>query len=276
MTKEQVKELNSVYREVWDLYQDENRFKDFKAFEEKETALWERVMTLNKVVGTGLVPGKLLQWGVADGMASYLVVKVGKRSTEVAHLPFGDAYQFAGVYESKGKLVVPTSIARQAVGMGDFWGGIKDESEDFYQKKLRVGQVVHYSNGFNTFVRCHVTLEKDLLPIELVGEWREYDLPHRFANGEICLGYHAENIKKGKTFKPHASNIFEHKTGERKGIDPRHLKAISLVVPPMTKEEEVKAAKYGKIDRIRKAVNEMQGDDPVAVLEAVWDIVNNP
>lgn len=273
MTKEQVKELNSIYREVWDLYQDENRFKDFDTFEKKETALWERVMGLNKVVGTGLVPGKLLQWGVADGMASYLVVKVGKRSTEVAHLPFGDAYQFAGVYESKGKLVVPTSIARQAVGMGDFWGNVKDESEDFYNKILRVGQVVHYNNGFNAFVRCHVTLEKDLLPVELVGEWRQHDLPYRFPNGEIYLGYHAEKIKKGETFKPHASNIFEFKTGERKGIDPRHLPAISLVVPPMTLEEKEKAAKYRKIDAIRKIVNEMQGDDPDSVIEAVASIV---
>lgn len=273
MTKEQATEFNKLYKAIWDLYEGPNRYKDYEKTSKIEDALWGRVIALSKSVGKGLVPGKLLQWGVADGKASYLVVKVGKRSTEVAHLPFGDAYQFQGVYESKGKLVVPTSIAQQAVSLDDFWNGVQDESEDFYNKTLRVGQVVHYCNGFNAFVRCHVTLEKDLLPVELVGEWHGMDLPKRFPNGDIYLGYHAEKIKKGEAFKPHASNIFEFKTGERKGLDPRHLKAISLAVPPMTKEEEEKAGKYRKIDAIRKAVNEMQGDDPDSVLEAVRGIV---
>jgi hypothetical protein len=271
MKPSQVNEFKAIYNDVWTLYNDENRFKDFKEFDKKENALWNRVIALSKSVGKGLVPGKLLQWGVADGKASYLVVKVGKRSTQVVHLPFGDAYQFAGVYESKGKLVVPTSIAGQAVGMDDFWNGVQDASEDFYNKTIKVGQVVHYSNGFGQYVRCWVTLDKYLLPIELVGEWRQYDLPYRYRNGEICLGYHAENIKKGKTFKPHASNLYEFSKDLQAKLDPRHLEAISLVVPPMTKEQEEEAGRWQLIETIQKVVGNCR--DAVEAIKKVRELV---
>lgn len=67
-----------------------------------------------------LAPGRLLKFGVADGYALYIIAKVGKRQTEVVHLPYMDAWHFAGVYQTaSGKLVLPTQVAIKTLGWSD-------------------------------------------------------------------------------------------------------------------------------------------------------------
>jgi hypothetical protein len=262
MTPEQIKEFNSICREVWDLFRDENRYKDWDVAMKREGDLWERVLNLSKSVGKGLVPGKLVQWSVADGRASYLVKKVGVRSTELAHLPFGDGYGFAGVSQVKGKLVIPSRVARYAAESQDMVTGIVDESDDYYNG-LNPGQVVHYSNGFGQFIRCLVTKEKDLLPLALVGEWKSYDLPHRHLNGDIIWGYHAENILKEKVFHPHASNIYEFSKSLQGKLDPRKLDAIDLNagISPMTPEQQSMADKCKLVEKVQAIVSNIKDVD---------------
>ncbi len=85
---------------------------DWPTHDKACNAIQAEVDAINKEVGNQLAPGKLLQFGVADGSAQYIVIKVGKRETEVAHLPLGDAYHFQGMYiTASGRLVCPTPVA---------------------------------------------------------------------------------------------------------------------------------------------------------------------
>jgi hypothetical protein len=124
-----------------------------------------------------------------------------------------------------------------------------DEGDAWYARQA-TGSIVHYDIGFNAYVRCEVTADKhkQLKPIALVGEWRDWDLPHRMADGTINLGYHVQHIQEGDTFHPHASNIFEFRLTKNSGgwhnddkVDPRNLAPLSLAVPDMKPEEARKA-----------------------------------
>lgn len=93
-----------------------------------------------------------------------------------------------------------------------------EKHEVFYQG-LTLGSVVHYHHGFGQFIRCRVVVatgediareehcsvrlgETCLREEALVGAWRDYEL--RPGN------YHVEGVKKGRIFRPHATNIFEN------------------------------------------------------------------
>jgi hypothetical protein len=71
-----------------------------------EDSFWKLLGELDASVGEDLVPGKHVRFSAGDGYAYYVVVKVGKRTTTVVHLPIGDAWRFAG--EDGGK--IPTAI----------------------------------------------------------------------------------------------------------------------------------------------------------------------
>lgn len=142
-------------------------------------------------------------------------------------------------------------IAR-SIGMKNLWAKLGDESDSYYQS-LSVGQIVHYQNGFDNYVRCEVTADKQLLPIALVGAWSSHDLPQRRRNGEISLPYYPKKIKESEPFKTPASNIWEC---SQRGKDPRRMPAISLEVSPMTEDKETLAAEYRKLDAIREYLND--------------------
>lgn len=145
------------------------------------------------------------------------------------------------------------------------------DSNSFFDH-LQPGTIVHYSNGFNQYVRCQVTVNHQLLPVALVGEWKEYDLPKRQKDGTVYLGYHAEQIKTGKTFRPHASNVWEYnvtkaKSGQpfnfSKAADPRQMKPWELELPPMTGPQKVDALKYKKLDAIRVVLKDDAEPDAI-------------
>jgi hypothetical protein len=156
-----------------------------------------------------------------------------------------------------------------ALQMADFWENTANESVGFYAN-LREGTIVHYKNGFGQFVRCRVTKTKELLPFELVGNWREFDLPKRQADGSVYLGYHAEKIQQKKTFRPHASNIWEFNHGNQP--DPTTLPAINLDVPAMTPVHEQMAFKIQHLKAMRKILDE--GDEyPDETVKKLQDVI---
>ena len=59
--------------------------------------LEEELNEAQKLLPTGLCVGRVVHFGVADGYATYLITKLGKRISKVVHLPFGDAYRYMGV-----------------------------------------------------------------------------------------------------------------------------------------------------------------------------------
>lgn len=168
-----------------------------------------------------------------------------------------------------------------SVGLAKMWQKSGDESDAFFNG-LTPGSVVHYNNGFNQYVRCVVTPEKQLLPIALVGEWKPFDLPKRQRDGSVYLGYHAQNIKDKKPFRPHASNVYEFNVGRRRDsqpirfdtwIDPIGLSPISLEVPAMTNAETENAHLWQLIDSAR-GILEVDEKNPRLILSRLKHLVS--
>jgi len=237
-------------------------------------ALYEKVVVIDKNAGRGLRVGKILRFSVADGNALYFVTKVGKTSVSVRHIALWDQYSFAGIVQKGGgKGSINRRIAEQSVSWDDGMNAILDKSKAFYDG-LKPGSIVHYNSCRNSYVRCQVMPNKQLVPIALVGNWQEYDLPRRYADGSICNGYHADSIVEHKEFQPHASNVYEYNItqsfsnqpiGFDKEIDPRGLAAIDLSVPPMTAEESLQASKYQLLNKIRELVESIKNPDETIV-----------
>jgi len=146
-----------------------------------------------------------------------------------------------------------------SIGMANLFKKMENECDAFYAR-LVPGSIVHYNNGFNQYVRCKVTSDRQLLPIALVGDWRSHDLPRRMGDGTIYNGYHVDKIKTGSVFHPNASNIYEYNLtqkpssqpcGFQNHIDPRGLTPLSFDVPEMTPEEAAKAAIVRTVNRIQ-------------------------
>jgi hypothetical protein len=110
--------------------------------------------------------------------------------------------------------------------------------EDFYDS-LPLGQIVHYHDGFNQYVRCEVVTadnprkdidhpsvadgEKCLKEIALVGNWAFYD---RGADA-----YHMRGVRQGRLFKPNSSCVWESPEFSRRGgilTDPTGLEPIPV------------------------------------------------
>jgi hypothetical protein len=158
---------------------------------------------------------------------------------------------------------------RASIQMAKFWSKTADESENFY-KNLAVGAIVHYSNGFGQFVRCQVNKDKKLVSIALVGDWREYDLPRRRANGEIDLPYHVKKLIEKEPYTPHASNIYEFSSSlQKQYANPINLKPIDLNVPEMTPGQTETARLWKKIEQIENIIR-ARGENPQLILEQVY------
>lgn len=223
-------------------------FEDMKAYHAKSDALYKLMAEVDEAAGDDLV-GKHIRFQVADGYAEYIITKENKTTVSVVHIPVGDGYEFPGVVNG----VLMKSVANRQVKMAKAWKAMSrdDEAETFYNN-LKPGQIVHYHNGFKSYVRCVVTPDKQLFPMALVGNWSDLDLPKRQKDGEIYYPYHAKSILEKKLFKPHATTIWEFNSPE--GVPPSEMPQISLELPPMSAAERESAAKYRILDRIRNLV----------------------
>jgi len=235
-----------------------SRGDDWRAIEEAyiaDLAAWARKVTPGKIVG------EVVRWQRADGYASYMVVS--ERPLRLMHLDLGDGY------------MVEASLLRgltlqDVQGMVDWdrsWRESIDESNAVYLT-LKPGRVVHYDNGFGQFVRCEVVAASSqkwhkldaiggvaLKPIALVGNWRDYDLPQRRADGSVYRSYHVRQILDGELFQPNGGNLYESPLYHgRGGVDPRTLEPLSLEPPPATDEEKRFEPLAKKINRIRELV----------------------
>lgn len=122
---------------------------------------------------------------------------------------------------------------------------------EFYDL-LQIGQILHYSNGNNSWIRCKVIPlngQKTLERIALLGNWQPHELVTRHSDLSYHYGCHAKAIVENilDYFNPNNSLIWEgcyrKKTSD---IDPYTLTPISLELPPPT-EKELHDAKYCKI-----------------------------
>jgi len=163
----------------------------------------------------------------------------------------------------------------QAVAWESVFSGLHNDSEKWWNAQME-GSVVHYSNGFNQYVRGRIVVEngeKKMVPTALVGQWRSYDLPRRMPNGEVHLGYHAEQIAKKASSRPNASNMYEHQVyGKEAGkIDPRRLPPIDLSVPELDEAAEKQAALVKAVEEVAKIASDGRGN-PAETLKRVMEI----
>ena len=62
-----------------------------------DAAFWNALLALDTEAGSGLQPGRLVKFAVADNYARYIVRKVGKKTCKLVHIPYMDAYSSPAV-----------------------------------------------------------------------------------------------------------------------------------------------------------------------------------
>jgi hypothetical protein len=230
---------------------------------------------------TAIRPGTEFRAAYADANALWRVIKsVGRGAwlCEIVNEPIEiDGKVYDGDYTGTQKAFLTREI-QGSIGMAKLFKGYEDEGDAFYAS-LFPGQIVHYDNGFNAYVRCEVTHDHELKPVALVGEWRDFDLPRRMADGSVYLGYYVEHIKEGKTFHPNASNIYEFRMQKNSGgwtnekhIDPRNLAPLSLEVPKLNPAEARKAKLIKGIYAIHEMTSSVD-DNPNELLKQIAEKV---
>jgi hypothetical protein len=165
------------------------------------------------------------------------------------------------------KVFMPSEI-RQAAAMQAMFARSQDDTDAFYAS-LEPGQIIHYNNGFENYVRCEaveVDGKMKLKPIALVGKWSSHDLPSRRPNGDIYLGYYAQMIADGKTFDPNVTCLYE--SGACRGSDPTKWEPLDLTVPKMTPKEDAQAKLWRVVEAGRAALD--AGDDPKTRLQIAY------
>ena len=171
-----------------------------------------------------------------------------------------------------------------SVSMGRLYEQAASDQDAFYAS-LNVGQIVHYNNGFQQFVRCKVVCGTDkdgkegnaLLPIALVGNWLTHDLPRRQANGSIFYAYYPKMILENGTFTPNYSNIVESSAyrpcyGEP---DPNALQPIDLSVPEMIATDAEKARLYRLREEAAELLRNYERTDHRCLLAEVCRLIEN-
>lgn len=152
--------------------------------------------------------------------------------------------------------------------------GIFQAGENFYAT-LPEGGIYHCHNGFGEWVRCRVVSTKDgneLMPIALVGKWRQADVAQYNPDGSVHYGHHARNVIEHTSFTPHYSTIWESDGFDRdREEDPTKMEPISLELPPLTPEQQRTADLWKRIGHISEIISE--GRDPEKILSQIREIL---
>lgn len=129
---------------------------------------------------------------------------------------------------------------RRAVSSAAMWQEIASEHDSWWNAR-KIGEIVHYHNGFGQYVRGRIVWDVSeefpngrnaMIPTELVGNWRPYDLPHFNAAGNLVESHYVRKIREAETMQPNYSNMVEAVgVREGKGEDPRGKPAIDLTPP---------------------------------------------
>lgn len=222
--------------------------------------------------------GDTFRSGYADSNALWKVLK--KKSTdvylcEIVNETFEyEGKTFNGDYAGVQKVFLSREI-EQSINRKNIFEEISEKCDSFYDA-LKVGDIVHYHDGFNKFVRCRVNENKELVPFSLVGEWRDYELPRRGVDGEIILSYYCKKIVNKEPFKPNATNIYEYPNFSRKNQDPNNFVEIDIKIPEQTKEEKHKSDIWVNLKQIQEEIQQgfVQSKDPETILNKVKNMVS--
>jgi hypothetical protein len=172
--------------------------------------------------------GKKFRTSFADANVLWRVsrrIRTGVYECVVVNEPIkirGKTYDsdFAGTTRIFAREEIEVALVRE-----EWERGLQDAHEAYYES-LKLGQIVHYHGGFGKFIRCEVVMspagKKCLRRLALVADWNSDEL-----EGD---SYQAQAIKKGKLFRPAASNIYENPKARsaRSFGDPAKKPALKL------------------------------------------------
>jgi len=185
---------------------------------------------------------------------------------------------YAGVARRYSASEIKNRIAHE-----ELWSGIASQRDDFWANRT-VGEVLHYCNGHNDFVRGVIVLidgQFKLKPTALVGNWSAHDLPSRRPNGDIYYPYHADKVVNGgddAAWQCSDGCVYESPTRSSSyanGLDPRTLHPIDLTVPGMTADEQEQSARERLLLEISGIINNRHESNmpPGIALVAIGKIV---
>lgn len=212
----------------------------------------------------GQYTGEIYRTPVADGYASYMFGDKG-RSGILIHLPYGDAYESRDVsFLTKAAIIARLNSSKK---MSSIFGTGPDSDHGGWWAARKIGETVHYNNGFGQFVRgviMEVDGEKKMRSTALVGTWGAHDLPRIGPDGNLQEGYHVQKVREGEVMQPNFSNMVEH-AGVDNGVkDPRGEPAIDLTRPtPDADQIELKRL----YDLRQSVMNALTGDGLFKSLE---------
>jgi hypothetical protein len=163
------------------------------------------------------------------------------------------------------KKLFSTEDIQRALAWEEGFRQLDREQEAFYDG-LKAGQRLHYCNGFKQYVECIVVIsegKKQLKPVGLKGEWREWDLPRRMPDGSISHSYHANKIKEGKCWRPSISCILESPCNGYKELTVAQVRAMpwkNLEVEPVNDRQGAIGRTVSVLDMIEERVGTARED----------------
>jgi hypothetical protein len=219
------------------------------AYIEGSVAQWRDLNdkdTLAKQRGT--LVGRYITHEYQDGQAVYRITGRSGKSVVIEVVDIDDGL----VLPAWGrKCKIPALKAQQLIDKRE-WLARSLTSNDNWWRERKIGETIHYHNGFDCWVRGVVVDdqgEKKMRPTQLVGAWRQHDLWTRLSDGSIRLGYYAQMIADQTLFTPNASNMFENHWNQP-GDDPTSMEPIDIAPPDMTEAE----ANLAQLMRVRQDV----------------------
>jgi len=165
--------------------------------------------------------------------------------------------------DSHGTIIIqPVEEIRRAVRIANSYDQQVKKSEDFWST-IKLGQILHYHNGFGEYVRCEVIVGRPgdnsisggdyegllcMQPIALIGNWERDKPVRRTLWGDVQYNYHAKKIIENTgAWRANESCIFEYAGFKqpqhpKAPADPRTCKPLSLTPPSLTATETQSAA----------------------------------
>lgn len=182
--------------------------------------------------------------------------------------------EYSGTYRAFG-----VEEIENAVAYSDAIKRMFDDNDTWWNDR-RLGETIHYHNGFGEYVRGIVVKKagkKTFMPMALVGNWNSRDLPRRKENGEVVYGHHAAKIRfpsHNSCWRPSTTCIFEHPefVGDRNN-DPTVMTEIDLSDPPKLTGHAAEKAKFHQLlDTVADTLSAGR-DDPHKTLLAVKEML---
>lgn len=169
-----------------------------------------------------------------------------------------------------------TSVENRVAG-ANAWSLMVRHQNSLWET-AKAGETLHYRNFHGQFYRGITELQDDgrvaMKVTALVGDWPEYDRPHRNAYGEVREGYAARQVREGAVIQPNATFIFESSGyTDKSSVDPSDMEAIDLSLPPLSKEEEGRIELECFLREIREASE--SGGNPQERLDRVKELLSN-